>query len=144
MFASRGSGPAVRVPLLPRHDEDSDCAFKMLFLGYRIPRIALESSSALGDVCLRVWILTLEGMFCFRVCLGKEHARSELRAHRDESQCLGYALVCSYSRGMRNKAFVSCGAVPPLPRHSFSVMNCEIRTPSLNRLLDITDTTGLL
>ncbi len=92
----------------------------MLFLGYRIPRIVLESSSALGDVCLRDWILTLEGMFCFRVCLGEEHARSELRKHRDESGCLGSARVCSYSRGMWNKAFVSRGAVPPLPWHSFS------------------------
>ncbi len=53
---------ALRVPLMPWHGEDSDRGirgFKMLFLGYWIPRIALESSSALGNVCLRVWILTL-------------------------------------------------------------------------------------
>ncbi len=114
---------AVRVPLLPRHGKDSDpgiCGVQMLFLGYRIPRIALGSSSTLGDVCLCVWILTLEGMFCFRVCLGKEHAHSELRAHLDESWCLGSTRVCSYSRGMRNKVFVSRGPVPPLPQHSFS------------------------
>ncbi len=72
------------------------------------------------DVCLRVWILTLEGMFCFRVCLGEEHACSELHAHRDESRCLGSARVCSYSRGMQNKGFVSRGSVPQLLRHSFS------------------------
>ncbi len=104
---------AVRVPLLPRHGEDLDCGIRrveMLFLGYRIPRIAQESSSAIGDVCLRVWTLTLEGIFCFRVCLGEEHVRSELRAHRDESRCLGSAHICSYSRGMRNKAFVSPSA----------------------------------
>ncbi len=76
---------------------------KTLFLGYQIPRIAHESSSALGDVCFCVWILRLEGMFCFHVCLGEEHVRLELRVHRDESRCLGSARVCSYSRGMRNK-----------------------------------------
>ncbi len=101
---------AVRVLMLPRNGEDSDCGIhgvEMLFLGYRIPQIALESSSVLGDVGLRVWILTLEDMFCFRVCLGKEHARSELRMHHDEPRCLGSPRICFYSRGMRNKALVS-------------------------------------
>ncbi len=131
----------VRVPLLPRHGEDMDRGVEMLFLGYRIPRIALESSSALGNVCLCVWILTLEGMFGFRVCLGEEH--------HDESRCLGSTRVCSYSRGMRNKAFVPCGPVPPLPRHSFSPRgHCfDLRDPhtlSKRVLSDVTDTIGLL
>ncbi len=41
----------VRVLLLPRNGEDSDCGIRgveMLFLGYRIPQIAFESSSVLG------------------------------------------------------------------------------------------------
>ncbi len=112
----------VRVPLLPKHSKDSDrgiCGFKTLFLRYQIPRIALESSSALGDVCLRVWILTLDGMFCFRICLSEEHAHLELPVHRDGSRCIGSARVCSYSRGMRNKAFVFSDVVPPLPLPQF-------------------------
>ncbi len=52
-------------------------------------------------------------MFCFR----------ELITYRDESQCLGSARICSYSRGLRNKAFVSCGQVPLLPRLCFSPRN---------------------
>ncbi len=59
---------AVRVTLLPRLGEDSEhriCGVEMLFFGYRIPRIALESSSDLGDLCL--WSLTLKGIFCFPV-----------------------------------------------------------------------------
>ncbi len=57
-------------------------------------------------------------MFCFCVCLGEEHARSKLRTHHDESQCLDWHLFL-FLRDAEQSACVLV-PVPPLLRYSFS------------------------
>ncbi len=95
----------VWVPLLQRHGKDSDPAdsarVEQRFRAFVPP--CLDSNTQ-GHVLL----------------LRLSQRRVQLHAHHDESWCLGSYRICSFSRAMRNKAFVSRGPVPPLPQHSFS------------------------